>query len=146
MTFTTLQKNFARVIEKFETLVLESAMEHKESIADLNVGQLEQGKRVDGKNIVPKYATDAYATFKKAIGAIPPKWTPDLKVTGDFHSSIYPIIKGDAIINTTDLDYGQKLDKRYDKILGLSKQSIAELKPDLLDTLLKNTRNELYKS
>jgi hypothetical protein len=116
-----------------------------DTMADLNVKQLEEGKRYDGKNIIPKYATNEYATFKKAIGAKPAKFTPDLKVTGEFHSSIYPVQKKDVIIMDATDEKKFKLEKKYDKILGLTKQSKADMKPDVLDELLKRTRDELFK-
>lgn len=146
MHIITLQQNVERVIENLNKLVLDSAMELKETIADLNVKQLEQGKRSDGEDIEPEYASLEYAKGKKAIGAIPPQGTPDLKVTGEFHSGFYAAKKSDEYIYTWSTDSkANKLNAKYAKIYGLTIDSIGILKPDLQHVIVKNLKDELQR-
>lgn len=117
------------------------------TIADLNVKQLEDGKRVDGKSIVPEYQSDIYAKSKKSIGAKPTIGTPDLKLTGSFHSGIYASKKGNEYIYTYSTDSkADKLNSKYRMIFGLTTESIKELKPDVHSELYKRITNELRKS
>lgn len=145
----TLQKNWQRVIDNLDTIVLDSAMELKNTIADLNVKQLEKGLRSDGKKITPKYNTrnkNAYLKFKKSIGIVPQDGTPDLKVEGNFHAGIYAEKKGKEYIYLWSTDEkADKLNAKYAKIYGLTTDSIGILKPDLTEIVLKNIDNELSK-
>ena len=59
MNFVTFEQNLKGFIDNLDKLVLDSAMELKDTIADLNVKQLEEGKRVDGGNIIPEYQSEA---------------------------------------------------------------------------------------
>ena len=146
MNFSTLQRNVERVVDNFTNLVLESAMAHSEAIADLNVKQLEEGKRIDGGSIIPEYQSDVYAKAKKAIGAKPPLYTPDLKLTGAFHSGIYADRKQNYIYTWSTDGKTDKLNRDYKKIFGLTFDSKLYFKPILLEELLKRTRDELHKS
>lgn len=146
MNFIDLQRNCQYVVDNLNKIVIDSAMQLDTVIADLNTKQLEQGKRADGKNITPKYQSNVYASYKKSIGAKPAKGTPDLKLTGDFHAGIYAFKKGDMIhIDSTD-EKSPELQRKYDKIFGLNKESINELKPDLTFELQKKLTDELTKS
>ena len=146
MNFVTFERNLKGFIDNLDKLVLDSAMELKDSIADLNVKQLEEGKRVDGGNIIPEYQSEAYAKAKKSIGAKPPLYTPDLKLTGAYHSGIYAF-RGSGFIGTWSTDEKvDKLNAKYPKHLGLTVDSIEVMKPDVLDKLLIKGKNELSRS
>ena len=145
MNFFTLQRNVERVAENFTELVLESAMANKEVIADLNVQQLEEGKRIDGNSIIPEYQIDVYAKAKKSIGAKPPLYTPDLKFKGYFHAGIYADQKSNYIYTYSSDEKADKLNSKYRKIFGLTFDSKVYFKQILLDELLKRTRDELHK-
>ena len=140
-----MQFNVERIVNSFNDLVLESAMAHSEVIADLNVKQLEEGKRIDGNSIIPEYQSDLYAKAKKAIGAKPPIGTPDLKLTGSFHAGIYADKKGNYIYTYSSDEKADRLNAKYRKIFGLTFDSKVYFKPILLDELLKRTRDELQK-
>lgn len=140
-----MQFNVERIVNSFNDLVLESAMAHSEVIADLNVKQLEEGKRIDGNSIIPEYQSDLYAKAKKAIGAKPPIGTPDLKLTGSFHAGIYADKKGNYIYTYSSDEKSDRLNAKYRKIFGLTFDSKVYFKPILLDELLKRTRDELQK-
>lgn len=145
MDFAKLHRNFQELIGSLDRLVIQSAMELKSSIADLNVKQLEQGKGSDDANLEPEYASSSYAKLKKAWGSQAPEGTPNLKVTGAFHSGIEAIDKGKAIVMWSTDEKTAKLDKKYPKALGLNKASKTELKPDLIEVMVKEARKTLHK-
>ena len=145
MDFAKLHNNFTELIDNLDRLVIKSAMELKSSLADLNVKQLEQGKGSDDANLEPEYASSSYAKLKKAWGSQAPTGTPDLKVTGAFHSGIEAIDKGKAIVMWSKDSKTAKLDKKYPKALGLNKASKTELKPDLIEKMVKEARKTLHK-
>lgn len=144
LTFAKLHRNFTTLIESLDKIVLDSAMELKSSLADLNVKQLEKGKGSDDEDLKPEYAETSYAKLKKAWGSQAPKGTPDLKVTGAFHSGIEAVRKEKAIVMWGTDEKTPKLDAKYKKALGLSKKSREELKPDLTEVLIKNSRAILH--
>lgn len=146
MNFKTLNRNVKSVISKLDEITLDSAMECKETIADLNVAQMTEGKRNDGKNIVPEYQSESYAIAKKAIGAKPPKYTPDLKLTGDFHAGVYAK-KYATVIETESSDSkNAKLIEKYPKIFGLTKESQKVLNQEIQPKLTKKIKHELTTS
>lgn len=158
MTFATLQSNIERVVSSFNTLVIDSAMEHNDTIVELNRAQLWDGERADGKSIVPRYSQDPYfktkqaaaeyAAWKQRITPSPVRDsdTPNLYINGYFHRSIIAEKEKDTIKVSSGVKLGQELDQKYKNIFGLNKGSIAELKPELLETLLNNVRDELHAS
>lgn len=146
MDFTGFYTRLSRVISNLESIVLESAMESKETIADLQVQQMEEGKTEKGSSIVPKYQSESYAKAKKAIGAKPAKFTPDLKLTGDFHSGVYAKLEKNYIVtDSTDNKTGELTDK-YKDIWGLTTLKQSLLNKEILPTLIKKIRNELLTS
>ena len=145
MDFAKLHRNFTELIDSLEELVIESAMELKSSLADLNVKQMEEGTGSDDKPIRPEYQNKNYAKSKKSIGSKAPLGTPDLKLTGSFHSGVEAIKKGKAIVMWSTDEKTEKLDRKYPKALGLNKKSKTENKPDLIETMLKRSRQILHK-
>ena len=145
MDFAKLHRNFTELISELNELVLKSAMELKSNMADLNVKQMEDGVGYDDKPIRPEYQSKEYAKAKKAIGAKPPLGTPNLKLTGAFHSGVEAIKKGKAIVMWSTDEKTEKLDRKYPKALGLNKKSKTENKPDLIETMLKRSRQILHK-
>lgn len=145
MDFAKLHWNFTKLIEDLDKLVLESAMELKSSLADLNVKQMEDGVGYDDKPIRPEYQSKKYAKSKKSIGSKAPLGTPDLKLTGSFHSGVEAVNKGKAIVMWSTDEKTAKLDAKYPKALGINKKSKEELKPDLLGIMLNEARKTLHK-
>lgn len=145
MNFAKLHRNFTTLIESLDKIVLDSAMELKSSLADLNVKQLENGKGYDDQDLKPEYQSNNYAKLKKSIGSKARKGTPDLKLTGAFHSGIEAIRKEKAIVMWSTDEKTEKLDAKYPKALGLGKKSKTELKPDLTEKMIKNSRVILHK-
>jgi len=93
VNLSQLHSNISDVIDNLENIVLEAAMESKETIADLNTSQLEVGKTSEGNNIEPSYYSPAYAKLKKSMGKKAPGSIPDLKLTGDFYGGFYAELK-----------------------------------------------------
>jgi hypothetical protein len=121
-------------------------MDVKETIADLNVEQLESGITNKGKPIRPKYRSKLYAQYKKAIGAKPPLYTPDLKAEGGFHSGIHARRYPNSI-ETDSTDWkAKKLIITYHHIMGLTNKSQKELNKEALPNLNKRIQDELFAS
>lgn len=146
MDFTTFNGKLNKVIGKFDELVLKTAIGFSDLIADLNVKQLTEGKTEQGKSVVPKYRSKTYASAKKSIGSRAPSGTPDLKLTGDFHSSIYAKRRGDYIYTFATDPKTEMLNDKYRGIFGLTKQSANELSKEVTEKLTKTIRNELFSS
>jgi hypothetical protein len=75
-----LYKNTIEISKNISLLVAKASEDNKEELADLNVSQLEKGISGDGDKMNPNYSPN-YAKFKGFR-------VPDLKVSGDYHSSI----------------------------------------------------------
>lgn len=146
MDFTGFNTRLKKVISNFDNIILEAAMESKETIADLQVEQLEEGKTEKGTNIIPEYQSESYASAKKAIGAKPPKFTPDLKLTGDFHRGIYAKLEKNYIVTDSTDDKTGMLTEKYPDIWGLSDQKQAQFNKEVAPNIAKRLKNELLAS
>jgi hypothetical protein len=144
MNFTQLHTNLNNVIDNLDSIVIDSAMENENSIVDLNTSQLELGLTSEGNSIEPEYFDPEYTKYKKAIGKKAPGATPDLKLTGDFHSGFYAKKTQDWIeIHSTDYKEKQLRAKYSDEIFGLTQNNLNELGQIILPDLIKNIKNEL---
>lgn len=145
MNVFELKKRVGVLINEYPALILDSVMDNSNMVSDLNVKQLEQGKTNEGKSITPKYQSKIYENYKKAIGAKPPKGTPDLKVEGDFHHGIYTEKKGKEYVYTYSTDKkADKLNSKYPHIFGLNKQSMIIIKPFNVESSLIRVRKILF--
>lgn len=114
----SIRKEAARVINQNSSI-----------IADAQRAQMLDGRRNDGKPIVPKYSK-GYA-IKKG------KTTPDLYVTGAFQDAITVKATEDTLnIKSTD-SKNNALVKKYENIFGLDTKSKKNIQP-LLQELLAN--------
>lgn len=114
-------------------LIVKAASSNTEELADQNVINLDSGLLSTGKNISPKYETDAYANFKKSIGSkVSP--TPNLKLTGDFHSGVFAKSQGDKIMfGSSDEKEGKLQDKYSADIFGVTQeQLISQIDSDIV--------------
>lgn len=135
MTVTELNKKIKAVnIE----LLKEAAVEkNKELIAQANRDQMRAGQDSTGKAITPEYASDKYSAFKKSIGSLAPTGTPDLLISGAFHSGLETVVEsGQYHIASTD-DKSPFLLKRYPTVIGLSKESIEHIRPITTRTFIE---------
>lgn len=110
-------------VESLEKIVLEeiyvTVMQNQsEEIVEQNRAQMMEGKTSKGKKITPKYKSKSYqnkTANKKRLGG-----TPDLNLSGDFHTDLnLKKQKTDFIFNSR-LDYVNKFVlPKYDDVLGL---------------------------
>lgn len=124
--------------------VREIVEENKPYLEDKNTEQLNAGMSSDGSNIYPPYSP-----FTKAIKAA--KGQPFDRVTlkdeGDFHSSIKAQAEANGFtMKATDWK-AEGLQIVYgEEILGLSEDSIAEFKEDIVrPEMIDKTRNHVLR-
>lgn len=143
MDFDDSLKRWVNVLNKSEKYFKGAVIENREEILDLNTAQLEKGKDAEG-NFLEQYALDSYAKFKQAIGSRSPFGVPDLKLEGDFHEGFKLLIEGNEFQITSTDSKSDDLEYKYgEDIFGLSKDSMNEVRPALLESWLKLLRNEL---
>lgn len=154
MNFGQLHSNLNSVIENINSTVLDLASENKPSLVELNTDQLWQGKGNDNQNLSPKYSQDPY--FKSSESArkyadwkwrITPgkrdKDVPNLYINGAFYKSIYTTKTDEEIKFDTSTQLGKQVTSKFTKALGLNKESLIEVKNNVLPKLIKSVRNEL---
>ena len=131
MELEKLYKNTLEISKSLPTLTAIAGEKNKEELADLNVSQMEKGIGGDGKKIKPDYSPN-YGAFKGFK-------TPNLKLTGDYHSSIEVLRKGNKLLFGSDDAGSDKvsfLDDHYNNnqygIAPQNEQKDADIKePDL---------------
>ncbi len=139
MDLKTLHRNLkALTPERVEGLVLMIVKRNENILLDFNTQQLLEGKDSLGKPIDPIYASAHYAEFKLHLN---PRGVVDLKVTGEFHNSIFLSANVFPIIfKASDPKTPELLEKYGVDILGVQKQNLKEftfvyLLPDLRTAL-----------
>jgi hypothetical protein len=138
MELEQLYKNVVRVESELKTLTAIAGEKNKEELADLNVSQMDEGLRSDGKKIVPQYSPN-YAKFKGFK-------TPNLKLTGDFHSGVFVERKGDKLLFDSTDKKTDKLESRYSSnIFGIAPKNEQKAADELDEDLLKLVEIELEK-
>lgn len=141
MELEKLYRNSIEVSKNLKTLIAIAGEENKEELADLNVTQMEQGLASTGKNITPKYSPK-YARFKGFT-------TPNLKVTGDYHSSIDVERKGDRLLffsKDAGSDKVNFLDEHYDNNqYGIAPQNEQIAADEIEPSLFKKVQKGLQK-
>jgi len=106
-------------LRSFVVYILE---ETKSEIEDYQIDQLRFGFDGTGKLISPEYSSDDYARLKKELlRSEAPKYTPDLKLEGDFYRGIMAKVTR-QFLEITSTDFKTPfLEKRYgDEILQLA--------------------------
>lgn len=155
MTLTEFKHNVNSV--DFKEIVIDSAMNEKELIAEFNKAQLWDGVTHEGYEIRPYYSEDPY--FKSAQSAeryaswkqkITPnsrrnKDVPNLFVVGEFYKSIQAKRERDYIEVTSETTLGKKITNKFDNILGLNEPNLAELSETILPNIITKLKYELTK-
>jgi len=125
MTLTELRNNLNRlnIAEVVESVYAET----KEALEDLNTKQLRDGLTTAGGRF-PSYAYPDYAQFKQQLNPAPGLGNPDLRLTGEFHSSIVATYNGVSINVGSNLSGTTKVDQleRWygeDRIYGLTEEN-----------------------
>ena len=115
--------------QKSEQILAETLVDNSAFIEDAVTGQMEEGRRADGSEILPDYNPD-YARLKAQLGL--QSGHVDLKLTGDFHNSVTSQVQKLARqLNITATDEKtpfllNKYDVR-DQLLNLSEENLNEL-------------------
>ena len=143
MELETLYNNIIEVGNSLKGLIATAGVKNKEELADLNVSQMDKGIGGDGKKITPNYSPN-YAAFKGFK-------TPDLKVTGDYHSSINVTNKNDKLLFYSEDSGSDKvnfLESHYDNNqYGIAPQNEQEavdyIEPDLFKDIEKLLKQKI---
>jgi hypothetical protein len=110
-------------------------------VLDLNTGQLyEEGRRADGVSL------GEYSPFTIRLKQLKGQRTDHvtLKDEGDFHQSFFLRIGERSFeIDASDEKKDELLDKYGDAVLGLSEQSLKELRQDVKPYLIEAMRKYL---
>lgn len=95
--------------------------ERSPELIDMNTGQLSDGKTSLGEEITPEYHDDFYATLKHRLNPKPPKYTPDLNLTGSFYGGFKIEVKKDSLLFLSTDSKTESLEKKYSSsIFGLT--------------------------
>jgi hypothetical protein len=92
------------------------------ALADAGRSQLEHGLNRFAEILQP-YKSPWYANIKHAKNPLPGLGVPDLKLTGAFHRGIYADVQGDRIVWGSRDEKSERLQKKYDAIFGLNRDS-----------------------
>ena len=102
--------------------------ESRALIVELQKKQLLQGKDSDGEDIKPLYRSGSYSAVKQRMNSLPSYGTPDLKLTGSFHRSIY-FDANTISLKSSDAKTPSLMEKYGEQTLGLNEDSIEEYRP-----------------
>lgn len=119
-------RKLTAIKDSLPDIAIKVIQEAAPQIEDKNIAQLQKGQRSDGSSL-PNYSPTSVAKFGKPFGPI------KLYDTGDFYRGIKLEVGPDKL-TMDDTDWKTpKLTERFgDNILGLSDQSISELKDEVL--------------
>ena len=124
------------IIDFQRVFLREVVSENEQLIAGLVTSQMERGETGEGTPIRPEYSP-GYAAFKGFS-------TPDLKLTGAFHASVYADAEqDDIIIDATDSKRGQLTAKYGENILSLQERNIDRLNEAVIIPEMQR-KNERY--
>ncbi len=129
--------------QRMERLLLLAIKQNEKALADFNRAQLMDGEDSVGLPVALSYASIKYAEFKLSLD---PKGVVDLKLKGNFHSSIF--VKADdfpIIFAATDSKAPKLLAEFGDDVLGIQKSNLRlvirnQILPDYLAIIRGNLR------
>jgi len=113
------------ILRGLDDAALRIVRKSDDTILDLNRGQLLQGLTPKGTKLKPDYRLIRYATAKNGANPLPGFGTPDLKLTGKFHSNFYLTAQNGEIDFFSSDTKTSKLIEKYgkDNIFGLTVQN-----------------------
>ena len=129
--------------ERMERLLLLAIKKNENALIDYNIGQLLKGQDSLGKVLDPPYASASYSEFKLHLN---PLGVVDLKVTGDFHNSIFINANDFPILfDSRDKKAPELLAKYSEDVLGVQDKNLEEfirytVLPDFLDLIRGTAR------
>ena len=142
MDLDQLLKNMKQLTpERMERLLLTFVKANENALIDFNTRQLLEGKDSFDKAIDPIYASAGYAEMKLHLN---PRGVVDLKLTGEFHNSIfidanqYPII-----FKSSDSKADELLAKYGEEVLGVTGKDLQTFVHGYVLPDLQNAINNL---
>jgi hypothetical protein len=141
MIFEELHNNIQLVIDNLDNIMIEAMVENKESIIDLNVSQILEGKKGDGNKIEPEYALKDYADLKKSMGSKAPLGTPDLNLEGNFTEGFYnegytgSNFESSGLFIDSHDSKADKLFSKYSGIIGIAPENHEEFAELIIDNV-----------
>lgn len=130
-----MERRMSQIVTLQKVFMMQVIEENKAVLANLVTAQMDRGETGTGADIRPEY-TPQYAAFKGFS-------TPDLKLEGDFHRSVFARAESDGIeIGATDFKTERLIAKYGENILSLQDGSINEFNEDVLlpEMLIKNEK------
>ena len=113
MAFSALAKQSASFVANLPEWIEAAVISNENALVELNISQMLNSTRADGKPILPLYST-AYAKKKGFT-------KPNLKVKGDFQDEMRLTTFGKQYSVTSSVDYAKHLEKLYTpKIFGIA--------------------------
>lgn len=129
--FKVLKDKFKAIPDLMGVFINDAFTEFDSVAEDMNISQLNDGKRSDG-SMLPNYSRTSVAVYGKPSGPM------NLKDTGAFHKSItLKSNKVEAEIIATDSKTEMLKDFYGDDIIGLSEENIESLKNDYIAPSIK---------
>lgn len=119
----------------------ESVNETRETIAEIQKGQMYKGLNGEGKKI-GRYRSNKYARAKSSMNPLPGLGIPDLKLTGAFYAGMITKVDPETFVTTSTDSKNEALTQKYDPF-GLDAQSKIEYAEKLRPVLVKNAKLKL---
>ena len=124
MLFQNIKKVADDIVKGANKAMYKALDDNLSTMADANREQLTFGIDSTGNEIKPLYRSEPYARLKKALGSRSPFGTPDLKLSGAFHSGIFSKRNNKTIVfGGRDSKTGDLTSKYGDNILGLTEEN-----------------------
>lgn len=122
------------ILRGLDDAALRIVRQSDETILDLNRGQLLQGLTPQGTKLKPDYRNERYKRAKNRANPLPGFGTPDLKLTGKFHSNFYLTAQnGELEFFSSDTKTSKLIDKYgKDNIFGLTVQNNEVLNYEII--------------
>lgn len=143
MDIHELSANLNSIVSGFDKIVDDFIKKYDPDLIDLNQEQMLEGQNADGGSI-GDLRDPEYIKFKRSMGSKAAfSGLADLKLTGQFQSSMYVEHKGDNIYIDSRDDKKNKLTKKYGyQIFGVQKEKLDQLisgqiEPDFI-SLMEN--------
>jgi|SRR5215216_2856308 len=121
-------------VELQEKDLLKIVENNKDTLIDLNLSQLMQGRNSAGQSL-GNYASKEYADFKRTLN---PLGVIDLKLEGDFHAGFYvEASKFPVVIDSADEKTNELGIKYGEDIFGLDQKNQAIFQAEILLETIK---------
>lgn len=129
--------------QRVEQLLLTFVKANENALVDFNTLQLLEGRDSMGRLIDPAYASANYAEMKLHLN---PRGVVDLKLTGEFHNSIFiDANKFPIIFKSSDAKAEELLAKYGEEVLGVTGKDLETFVQGYVLPDLQNAINNLIR-